>query len=523
VYAVLLPECTRATLNDVATTMAGRGEVVPQDGEALTDSTGLDPLFARAQGRIGLTLRDKWRLDVLLGVGGMAAVYAATHRNGSRAAVKILHPEMSTNAFMRERFLWEGYVANSVGHPGAVRVIDDDAAEDGSLFLVTELLDGETLEERRARLGGRLSQNEVLLAVDQLLDVLAIAHAKGIVHRDLKPENVFLTRAGQIKVLDFGIARLRELSSTRSLTESGAMVGTPAYMPPEHARGLSDEVDEQSDLWGCGAMMFHLLSGGAVHEGRSVTEQLVNAVTKPAPSIATVAADISPTVVRVVDCALAFTKDKRWPDARRMQAAVREAYYELCGSPITSAPLLPVPDTVPDRTLPPVPPKTGPAASVAPTTRPVGPSGGRAKNAWFARRRLKTVAIGAAVSLGIPVIGVVWMLAGGSPSAPAKAAAGAPQTAAPEPSKSASVTVASVWAPPAVAASELPVAEAPKPPTRRGPPRKAASSATSPLATPAGRSAGQAQRPEASPRLDCQPPYVVDVATGKKEWKPECL
>src|SRR6516164_9758773 len=132
----------------------------------------LDPLVTRARQRLGQTLHDKWRLDVLLGIGGMAAVYAATHRNGSRVAVKILHTELTVNADLRERFLREGYLANAVGHEGAVRVIDDDTAEDGSLFLVTELLDGETLEARRMRYDGRLDEDEVLSVVDQLLDVL---------------------------------------------------------------------------------------------------------------------------------------------------------------------------------------------------------------------------------------------------------------------------------------------------------------------------------------------------------------
>jgi len=116
----------------------------PDDGSA----QALDPLLLRAQMRVGTTVRSKWRLDLLLGVGGMATVYAATHRNGSRAAVKILHAELSINAQLRGRFLREGYLANAVGHHGAVKVIDDDIAEDGSLFLVTELLDGETLQDR---------------------------------------------------------------------------------------------------------------------------------------------------------------------------------------------------------------------------------------------------------------------------------------------------------------------------------------------------------------------------------------
>ena len=299
--------------------MTDRGDGSPP-GAGLAeaaDEAEKDPLVVRARSRLGTMLHDKWHLDVLLGVGGMAAVYAATHRNGSRAAIKVLHPEMSTNPVVRERFLWEGYAANAVGHEGTVKVLDDDAEEDGGLFLITELLDGETFEERRVRLGGRLPAEEVLFLADKLLDVLAAAHGKGIIHRDLKPENVFLTRAGNVKVLDFGIARLRQLSTAKSLTQSGTMIGTPAYMAPEHARGLSNDVDERSDLWSCGAMMFCLLSGRNVHEGRTVNEQLVNAITRPAPSLAAVLPTAPSAIVRVVDRALEFSKDMRWAERRQ--------------------------------------------------------------------------------------------------------------------------------------------------------------------------------------------------------------
>jgi serine/threonine-protein kinase len=189
------------------------------DSDALT--TFLDPMLMRARTRVGSVLREKWRLDALLGVGGMAAVYSATHRNGSRVAVKILHPELSVNVQVKTRFLREGYVANAVGHDGAVRVSDDDTAEDGAAFLVMELLDGETLEDRRMRFGGRLSEDEVLAMAEQLLDVLAAAHAKGVVHRDLKPENVFLTRAGQVKVLDFGNCPPRQARQRRAARRWG--------------------------------------------------------------------------------------------------------------------------------------------------------------------------------------------------------------------------------------------------------------------------------------------------------------
>jgi len=166
---------------------------------------------ARALARLGSTLREKYKLERLLGTGGMAAVYGATHRNTKRFAVKVLHPELSLHEDLRTRFLREGYIANSVGHPGAVAVLDDDVSEDGAAFLVMELLDGEPLDSVAHRLGPRLEPKVVIAIAAQTLDVLLAAHARGIVHRDIKPENLFLTREGEVKVLDFGVARLRRL------------------------------------------------------------------------------------------------------------------------------------------------------------------------------------------------------------------------------------------------------------------------------------------------------------------------
>jgi serine/threonine-protein kinase len=450
-------------------------------------------------------LHDKWRLDVLLGVGGMAAVYAATHRNGSRAAVKVLHPEMSTNPVVRERFLWEGYVANAVGHDGAVKVLDDDAEEDGGLFLITELLDGETLEERRVRLGGRLPAEEVLFLSDKLLDVLAAAHAKGIVHRDLKPENVFLTRAGNVKVLDFGIARLRELSTAKSLTQSGTMIGTPAYMAPEHARGLSNDVDERSDLWSCGAMMFCLLSGRNVHEGRTVNEQLVNAITRPAPSLAAVAPTVPTAIVRVVDRALEFSKDMRWADAAKMQEAVRNAYLETFGRPISqqSAPSL---GSLPDRTL--AHASESVMLSVPTTARPVAASYWPAPmQGWPARARW--LAIGGAVAFGFFGTTVAWTVVRGHGRAAADPGAivALPASAPPLPAQSVILVVPS--GPPEVAVTDLPLA-ASAAKVAHSPAKKASTG-------PAGAAAA------ASAKAACDPPYTVDSATGKRHWKVECL
>jgi serine/threonine-protein kinase len=294
----------------------------------------------RATERVGMVLRGKYQLDALLGVGGMGAVYAATHKNNrSRVAVKVLHAEQSVNAHIRQRFLREGYVANTVDHVGAVRVIDDDTAEDGAVFLVMELLEGETLEARLRRRGGKLPEAEVAEIAVHLLDVLAAAHAKKIVHRDMKPENVFITKANVVKVLDFGIARLREEGGATTSTQTGQTVGTPAFMAPEQAMGDPDAVGPETDVWAIGATMFTALSGELVHEDATTPMQMVlKAATKKARSVATAAPETSSVLSSIVDRALAFDRKDRYPDAGAMRDALREG---LGISIVSSAPNLP--------------------------------------------------------------------------------------------------------------------------------------------------------------------------------------
>ena len=294
------------------------GSSIPQEEDPV------DSLTRAARLRVGLVMNGKWRLDELIGVGGMAAVYAATHRNGNRVAVKVLHPHFVANDSIRSRFQREGYVANKIEHPGAVRVLDDDATADGAVFLVMELLEGETLENRLRRRGW-LPADEALSIVYHLLDVLAAAHDRGIIHRDIKPDNVFITRTGLLKVLDFGIARLAESSAEQKVarTNTNATLGTPAYMAPEQALARSSEVDARTDVWAVGATLFKLLTGRTVHEGLTSNEQLVHAATRPAPLLVTMVGDVPGQLAMVVDRALAFDKLDRWPDARAMQEAMR--------------------------------------------------------------------------------------------------------------------------------------------------------------------------------------------------------
>jgi serine/threonine-protein kinase len=275
-----------------------------------------------------MLLQEKWTLDSLLGVGGMAAVYAATHRNGKRVAVKMLHGELGHQEEVQRRFLQEGYAANAIQHDGAVSVLDDDVAPDGSPFIVMELLEGETLEKWLER-AGQLPPREVLAVADQLLDVLAAAHGKNVVHRDIKPENLFLTKNGLLKVLDFGIARVFEArAASTTSTRMGTVMGTPAFMAPEQARARWDEVDGRTDLWAVGATLFTLLSGRHVHVAESGNEQLILSATTPPVSIATLV-ELPPGVAEIVDRALAFEREKRWPTAQAMQDAVRAALATL--------------------------------------------------------------------------------------------------------------------------------------------------------------------------------------------------
>src|SRR5579872_2352501 len=281
---------------------------------------------ASAEALFGRLLCRKWRIDRLLSTGGTAWVYSATHRNGRRVAIKVLRPELSADARIRGRFLREGYLANRVGHPGAVCVLDDDTQGEID-FLVLELLEGANLENLGG--DGQRDAGEVAFFIDGLLDIVVAAHDNGIVHRDIKPGNVFLTTKGEIKLLDFGIARLGEPSISFSHTRNGAVLGTPGFMAPEQALARSSEVGARTDIWAVGATMFWLLTGRLVYEAPSGQESLIAAATTPAPPLKSLRPDVPDSLANLVDRALRFESEERWPDAREMQRVLRAVRLEL--------------------------------------------------------------------------------------------------------------------------------------------------------------------------------------------------
>ena len=285
--------------------------------------------------RVGTTLRGKWRLDAFIGLGGMAAVYASTHRNGQRAAIKILHQEFARDPKVTERFLMEGYVANRVGHPGCVSVLDDDTSENGEPFLVMELLEGETLRDYWKRIGRRVPPPDVLRIAAQILDCLEACHQQGVIHRDLKPANIFLTKASQVKLLDFGVAQLRYAMTSEGQGAPTA-VGTPAYMSPEQAMGLSDQLDGRTDLFSVGAIIHALCTGRRINHGKSEQESLMMAATTPVPSVARMAPDLPLELISLIDKALAWDRRNRHGNAAEMRAAVLDALEKILqgGTPL---------------------------------------------------------------------------------------------------------------------------------------------------------------------------------------------
>ena len=281
---------------------------------------------ARYLARVGSLLGDEWRLEKLLGWGSTSAVYEAVGKEGAHAAVKILHRSLCDDEAVVQRFLHEAYLASAIRHRAIVSV-QGDGVSDGSVYLVLDLLDGETLEERRLHMGGKLPLDAVGLIAEELLSALRAVHAAGVVHRDLKPQNVFATTNGDLKLLDFGTARIFEPGPNAPKRPSldGLVTGSPSFMSPEQARGERSAIDERSDLWSLGATLFTLLTGEYVHLARDPHKRLLAAAMKPARSLSAAAPWLDSELAAVIDRSLAFDRTARWQDAVSMRRAFRAA------------------------------------------------------------------------------------------------------------------------------------------------------------------------------------------------------
>ena len=264
----------------------------------------------------GSVLGERYRLEHLLGEGGMGAVWAAHDQEmNERVALKVLKGKVSPTDL--RRFMREARAAMAVKHPNVVQVHRVDTC-DGLPVMVMDLLEGESLGAFVARQGGILTLPELSSILLPVLSAVGTAHSMGIVHRDLKPENIFLKRGAQgvivPMVLDFGIAKLSaqegEAASTGALTGTGAMLGTPYYMSPEQAFGEKD-VDHRADIWALGIVMFHCLSGVRPVDGDNMGQIMKLLMTGALPSIHDVAPALPQDVRDVIAHMLVADRTQR--------------------------------------------------------------------------------------------------------------------------------------------------------------------------------------------------------------------
>jgi eukaryotic-like serine/threonine-protein kinase len=274
----------------------------------------------------GTIVAGKYRLEALLGVGGMGAVYRARHMlMDSDVALKWLRADMIGSREARERLLREAQSIARIRHPNVVQVFDVDIHE-GSPFMVMELLEGETFGELIAQ--RTLTTQRVIQLLVGALQGLAAAHERGIVHRDVKPENIFVVRTRQhpegiAKLLDFGVSKIDKLDpNSRRLTQTGSAVGTPLYMSMEQLTQTS-EVDGRADLYAFGVVLYHALSGNLPFDGETFAGVVLSiATTKPRP-LKHLRPELPAALDRVVMKAMARRREDRYPNAEALIAALR--------------------------------------------------------------------------------------------------------------------------------------------------------------------------------------------------------
>ncbi len=357
---------------------------------------------ATADSLIGATIGN-YEIKNKLGVGGMGSVYLAEHPLiGKRVALKVLHPEFSSNQEHVARFFNEAKSVNDIQHPNIVDILDYGVIpEDGrtTVYFIMEFLDGPSLAEL-VRAEAPLSPERALTIALQVADALGASHSHGIVHRDLKPDNVMLTRRGRetdfVKVLDFGIAKLTDTDKRNSVrTRTGFFLGTPVYMSPEQCDGAG-HIDQRTDIYSLGILLFEMLTGQVPFQAEGAGAVMLQHMTKQPPRPSIICPNIPEHVEAVVLKALEKRADDRIPDMDEFMKAMVDpvGYVEQHGgiSAFLGARLdstsIPLPSSLNSRTL-----------SIAPLTP--SPDHGRKRS---------SVVIALVALLGIAIGGLLLLL-----------------------------------------------------------------------------------------------------------------
>ena len=291
--------------------------VCPQDATPLEDIQESDPL-------LGAILAESYQIVQMIGEGGMGRVYEARHTRLSRKryAIKLLHDELARQPDILARFEREADAASTISHPNVVEVVDIHRLDDGRPYIVCEYLDGEDLGTLLDRVGSLPAEMALRLTI-QICRALGAAHERGIVHRDMKPENVFLVgdpSAPRVKIIDFGISKLSNGSA--KLTRTGMVMGTPAYMAPEQARG--EAVDHRVDIYAVGAILYRATTGHKPYEGADGAMVLTQVLTEEPYRPRHHHPDISEPLELVIQRSMARDRDDRYASMSELEAALSE-------------------------------------------------------------------------------------------------------------------------------------------------------------------------------------------------------
>jgi tRNA A-37 threonylcarbamoyl transferase component Bud32 len=289
----------------------------------------------------------QYRIVRKLGAGGMGVVFLGEHTLlGRRAAIKTLLPTVAANREVVERFFNEARATSSIVDPGVIQIFDFGYHVDGTAYIVMELLEGEALSARLDRLG-KLPLCDAVRFGRQIAGSLAAAHARDIIHRDLKPENIFLVRDAEAqggertKIIDFGVCKVG--AGEPGLTEVGAMIGTPVYMSPEQCRGTG-AVDQRSDIYAFGCLMFHVLTGRPPFLGEASGDLIVAHLQTEPPAASQYLPELPAAVDALVLRCLAKAPDDRFPSMTEILAALGELAEQAEAAPpaATAPPMVPL-------------------------------------------------------------------------------------------------------------------------------------------------------------------------------------
>ena len=261
-----------------------------------------------------------YKIESLLGEGGMGTVYLGIHTQlGRKVAIKMLHPKLSKNKSLRERFKNEASALAHLQHPNIITLYDYYEGDEG-LFLIMEYVEGKELADHINQVTGPMKDEEATHLFDQVLDAFDYAHNKGVVHRDIKPSNILITSDNKVKVMDFGIAKI--LDNQKSLTKTGTQLGTVFYMSPEQVKG--EKVDHLSDIYSLGVTFFQMVTGQCPYKSDTTEFQIYNSIVHdPLPDPKSIYPSVNDQFCEIISIATKKEKSTRFKNCKEFQNAFK--------------------------------------------------------------------------------------------------------------------------------------------------------------------------------------------------------